>query len=123
MEEVGRILIQSLRDIELPTRLPPNISTRFKVCGELAQLCQSYGYKDSSSYVFEQVDLKNFSDLLMYENQVSCWLEKQREASYLIPAQLITHKLSKDICQQIEEGDTTDANYEYTNCGDIKKEK
>ena len=25
---------------ELPTRLPPNISTRFKVCGELAQLCQ-----------------------------------------------------------------------------------
>lgn len=27
-------------DKELPTRLPPNISTRFKVCGELAQLCQ-----------------------------------------------------------------------------------
>jgi hypothetical protein len=25
---------------ELPTRLPPNISTRFKICGELAQLCQ-----------------------------------------------------------------------------------
>lgn len=91
MEEVDRILIQSLRDIgwwvnylteqsttktcsssqiddslqnvnefdvnllfacvsqclqlitgnkDLPTRLPPNISTRFKVCGELAQLCQ-----------------------------------------------------------------------------------
>ncbi|CAF1249627.1 unnamed protein product [Rotaria sordida] len=113
MEEVDRILIQSLRDIELPTRLPLNISTRFKVCGELAQLCQSNGYKgdigyqtflttlnswealerilsnkitNSSSYVFEQVDLKNFSDSLMYENQVSCWLEKQREASYLIPA-------------------------------------
>jgi hypothetical protein len=25
---------------DLPTRLPPNISTRFKICGELAQLCQ-----------------------------------------------------------------------------------
>ena len=25
---------------DLPSRLPPNISTRFKVCGELAQLCQ-----------------------------------------------------------------------------------
>ncbi|CAF4360154.1 unnamed protein product, partial [Rotaria sordida] len=32
-----------------------------------------------------------------------------------IPAQLITHKLSKDICQQIEQGDTIDVNYEYTN--------
>jgi len=29
---------------ELPTRLPPNISTRFKVCGELAQLCQIVKY-------------------------------------------------------------------------------
>ena len=25
---------------ELPNRLPANISTRFKICGELAQLCQ-----------------------------------------------------------------------------------
>lgn len=25
---------------DLPTRLPPQISTRYKVCGELAQLCQ-----------------------------------------------------------------------------------
>jgi len=29
---------------ELPTRLPPNISTRFKFCGELAQLCQVVKY-------------------------------------------------------------------------------
>ncbi|CAF3860059.1 unnamed protein product, partial [Rotaria sordida] len=84
MEEVDRILIQSLRDIgcqvddslqnisefdvntlfgcvsqclqlitgnkDLPTRLPPNISTRFKVCGELAQLCQSNGYRGDIGY-------------------------------------------------------------------------
>ncbi len=25
---------------ELPTRLPPSLSTRFKICGEVAQLCQ-----------------------------------------------------------------------------------
>ena len=29
---------------DLPTRLPPNISTRFKICGELAQLCQVYKF-------------------------------------------------------------------------------
>ncbi|CAF4092250.1 unnamed protein product [Rotaria sordida] len=84
MEEVDRILIQSLRDIgcqiddsfknvnelnvntlfgcvcqclqlitdnkQLPTRSPPNISRRFKVCGELAQLCQSNGYKGDIGY-------------------------------------------------------------------------
>ncbi|CAF2471066.1 unnamed protein product [Rotaria sp. Silwood2] len=269
MEEVDRILIQSLRDIgcqvddslqnvsefdvntlfgcvsqclqlitgnkDLPTRLPPNISTRFKVCGELAQLCQSNGYKGdigyqtflsinenetrkllnfliekvpretavtvasttldpwdaldrilshrittqlaestwishdlvidlcyipfhhpaasfahksgftptkrsevlplhvppisgknklpitSSSYVFEQVDFRNLADSLMYENQVSCWIEQQRESSYLIPGQLITKKFSKEICQQIHEGDTIGAKYEYINRGDMKK--
>ncbi|CAF1492965.1 unnamed protein product, partial [Adineta ricciae] len=183
---------------ELPTRLPANISTRFKICGELAQLCQSNGYKgdigyqtflsineyetrkllnfliekvprevavtiasttldpwdaldrvisnkittqltdstwiahdlvfdlchvpffhpaaafahksgftptncskishlhvpprndktklsaDSSAYVFDQVDIRNLADSLMYENQVLCWMEKQRESSYLV---------------------------------------
>jgi hypothetical protein len=29
---------------DLPTRLPPNISTRFKICGELAQLCQVFSF-------------------------------------------------------------------------------
>ncbi|CAF0851353.1 unnamed protein product [Adineta steineri] len=268
MEEVDRILIQSLRDIgcqiddsiqninefdvntlfgcvsqclqlitgnkDLPTRLPANISTRFKICGELAQLCQSNGYKgdigyqtflsinesearkllnfliekvpreiavsiasttldpwevldrvlsnkittqlaestwvphdlitnfchipfyhsaapfahksgftpvyhnqvsslhvppingknklstDLNSYVFEQVNFRNLADSLIYENQVACWLEKQRESSYLIPGQLITHVFSKDICQQIQEGDTIGAKYEY-NRNDMKK--
>ncbi|CAF0801276.1 unnamed protein product [Adineta steineri] len=268
MEEVDRILIQSLRDIgcqiddsiqninefdvntlfgcvsqclqlitgnkDLPTRLPANISTRFKICGELAQLCQSNGYKgdigyqtflsinesearkllnfliekvpreiavsiasttldpwevldrvlsnkittqlaestwvphdlitnfchipfyhsaapfahksgftpayhnqvsslhvppingknklstDLNSYVFEQVNFRNLADSLIYENQVACWLEKQRESSYLIPGQLITHVFSKDICQQIQEGDTIGAKYEY-NRNDTKK--
>ncbi|CAF0980785.1 unnamed protein product [Adineta steineri] len=268
MEEVDRILIQSLRDIgcqiddsiqninefdvntlfgcvsqclqlitgnkDLPTRLPANISTRFKICGELAQLCQSNGYKgdigyqtflsinesearkllnfliekvpreiavsiasttldpwevldrvlsnkittqlaestwiphdlitnfchipfhhsaapfahksgftpayhnqvsslhvppingknklstDLNSYVFEQVNFRNLADSLIYENQVACWLEKQRESSYLIPGQLIAHVFSKDICQQIQEGDTIGAKYEY-NRNDTKK--
>ncbi len=39
---------------------------------------------DSSSYVFEQIDFRNLADSLMYENQVCCWLEKQRESSYLV---------------------------------------
>ncbi|CAF3032506.1 unnamed protein product [Rotaria socialis] len=220
---------------DLPTRLPPNISTRFKVCGELAQLCQSNGYKgdigyqtflsinenetrkllnfliekvpreatvtiasstldpwdaldrilsnkittqlaestwishdlvidlchipvhhpaasfahksgftptkhtqvsclhvppvkgknklsaDSSSYVFAQVDFQNLADSLMYENQVSCWIEKQRESSFLIPGQLTTHKFSKEICRQIHDGDTIGAKYEYINRTDMKK--
>ncbi|CAF1128556.1 unnamed protein product [Rotaria sp. Silwood1] len=214
MEEVDRILIQSLRDIgcqvedslqnvsefdvntlfgcvsqclqlitgnkDLPTRLPPNISTRFKVCGELAQLCQSNGYKGDIGYqTFLSINenetrkLLNFliekvpreavvtvasttldpwdaldrilshkittqltestwishdlvidlclADSLMYENQVSCWIEKQRESSYLIPGQLITHKFSKELSQQIHEGDTIGAKYEYINRGDMKK--
>jgi hypothetical protein len=269
MEEVDRILIQSLRDIgcqiddelqninkfdvntlfgcvtqclqlitgnkELPTRLPPNLSTRFKICGEVAQLCQSNGYKgdigyqtflsinesetrkllnfliervpreiaatvatstldpwealdrilshkitnqlaestwiphdlvidlchvpvhhpaaafahksgftptnrsqvsvlhippingknklstDSSSYVFEQVDYRNLANSLMYENQVNCWREKQRESSYLIPGQLIAHKFSKEISRQIQEGDTIGAKYEYFNRSDTRK--
>ncbi|CAF2148333.1 unnamed protein product [Rotaria magnacalcarata] len=220
---------------DLPTRLPPNISTRFKVCGELAQLCQSNGYRgdigyqtflsinenetrkllnfliekvpreatvtiasstldpwdaldrilsnkittqltestwishdlvidlchipvhhpaasfahksgftptkhtqvsclhvppvkgknklstDSSSYVFTQVDFQNLADSLIYENQVSCWIEKQRESSFLIPGQLITHKFSKEICRQIYDGDTIGAKYEYINRIDTKK--
>ncbi|UJR30176.1 hypothetical protein I4U23_017716 [Adineta vaga] len=269
MEEVDRILIQSLRDIgcqiddalqnvsefdvntlfgcvsqclqlitgnkDLPTRLPANISTRFKVCGELAQLCQSNGYRgdigyqtflsinehetrkllnfliekvpreiavsvasttldpwdaldrivsnkitnqltestwipydlvldlchipfhhpaaafahksgftplnrsqisplhvpptngktklpaDSSAYVFDQVDIRNLADSLMYENQVLCWIEKQRESSYLIPGQVINQVFSKEICKQIEEGDTNGAKYEYSNRNDMKK--
>ncbi len=41
-------------------------------------------YIDSSSYVFEQVDYRNLANSLMYENQVNCWREKQRESSYLV---------------------------------------
>lgn len=37
-----------------------------------------------SSYVFEQVDYRNLATALMYENQVNCWREKQRESSYLV---------------------------------------
>ncbi|CAF1303662.1 unnamed protein product [Adineta ricciae] len=269
MEEVDRILIQSLRDIgcqiddalqnvgefdvstlfacvsqclqlitgnkELPTRLPANISTRFKICGELAQLCQSNGYKgdigyqtflsinehetrkllnfliekvprevavtiasttldpwdaldrvisnrittqltdstwiahdlvldlchvpffhpaaafahksgftptncskishlhvpprngktklsaDSSAYVFDQVDIRNLADSLMYENQVLCWMEKQRESSYLIPGQVIKQVFSKELCKQIEDGDTIGAKYEYSYHNEAKK--
>ncbi|CAF4330804.1 unnamed protein product, partial [Adineta steineri] len=75
---------------------------------------------DLNSYVFEQVNFRNLADSLIYENQVACWLEKQRESSYLIPGQLITHVFSKDICQQIQEGDTIGAKYEY-NRNDMKK--
>ncbi|CAF1321216.1 unnamed protein product, partial [Didymodactylos carnosus] len=84
MEEVDRILIQSLQALgchiedtvqnlhefdvntlfccvskcvslitsktDLPLRLPQNISTRFKICGELAQLCQSIGYRGDIGY-------------------------------------------------------------------------
>ncbi|CAF4366997.1 unnamed protein product, partial [Adineta steineri] len=38
---------------------------------------------DLNSYVFEQVNFRNLADSLIYENQVACWLEKQRESSYL----------------------------------------
>lgn len=269
MEEVDRILIQSLRDIgcqiddslqnvnefdvnllfacvsqclqlitgnkDLPTRLPPNISTRFKVCGELAQLCQSNGYKGeigyqtflsinenetrkllnfliekvpreiavtvastaldpwdaleraltnkittelsnstwiphdlivdlcqvttrhpaasfahksgftpahpshisslhippiagktklsptSSSFVFEQVSIEDLADSLMFENQVACWIEKQRESNYKIPSETRKHRLSKELCQKIEESDRLASNYEYSDRSDGKK--
>ena len=76
----------------------------------------------------------------MYENQISCWLEKQREASYLVsllfssralfsrgvrllqtPGQFMTHELSSALCQRVRDGDTIGANYEFSDRGDTKK--
>ena len=39
---------------------------------------------EMSSYVFEQIDYRNLANALMYENQVNCWRDKQRESSYLV---------------------------------------
>lgn len=41
-------------------------------------------FVEMSSFVFEQVDYRNLANALMYENQVNCWREKQRESSYLV---------------------------------------
>ncbi|CAF1330196.1 unnamed protein product [Rotaria sordida] len=142
MEEVDRILIQSLRDIgcqiddslqnvnelnvntllgcvsqclqlitgnkELPTHLPPNISTRFKVCGELAQLCQSNGYKGDIGYqiflsINEHETRKLLNCLIEKVPREDPWEALERILSNKIISQLsdstwVPHDLVIDLC-------------------------
>ena len=57
----------------------------------------------------------------MYENQVACWIEKQRESSYKVPSEPKKHRLSKELCQKIEESDRLAASYEYSNRSDARR--
>ncbi|CAF1350201.1 unnamed protein product, partial [Rotaria sp. Silwood1] len=142
MEEIDRILIQSLRDIgcqiddsfqnvnelnvntllgcvsqclqlitsnkELPTHLPPNISTRFKVCDELAQLCQSNGYKGDIGYqiflsINEHETRKLLNCLIEKVPREDPWEALERILSNKIISQLsdstwVPHDLVIDLC-------------------------
>ena len=44
-----------------------------------------------SSFVFEQVSREDLGNSLMYENQVACWIEKQRESSYTVCSSMFSN--------------------------------
>lgn len=110
----------------------PNGSIRVSLRRELFLRKKNFRL-ESSRFVFEQVELNDLGNSLTYENQVSCWIEKQSESNFLvcsnrrresrsnrfsrskIPGQKYGEKLPSEIRRKIEQGEILGSKYQLTN--------